>query len=106
MAIPILDPHLGSAAVYDGVLRELQAVWHTLMDRSSCTRISSQITSTPSTSARSSTRSVAQDSVTDALQFTLPEMATHAFLTALFLINGQWVATLINLPLVIYNANK
>lgn len=43
---------------------------------------------------------------TDASQFTLPEMATHAFLTALFLINGQWIATLINLPLVIYNANK
>lgn len=39
-------------------------------------------------------------------QFTLPEMGLHAFLTLLFLLNGQWVALMINLPLVAYNANK
>lgn len=33
-------------------------------------------------------------------------MAAHAFLTVLFLINGQWVALLINLPLLAYNVNK
>ncbi|KAF4621308.1 hypothetical protein D9613_000825 [Agrocybe pediades] len=39
-------------------------------------------------------------------QFVLPENAAHAFLTLLFLISGQWVAFLLNLPLVAFNANK
>jgi len=39
-------------------------------------------------------------------QFTLPEMAAHAFLTVLFLFHGQWVALMINLPLLAYNVNK
>ncbi|WFD32277.1 Structural maintenance of chromosomes protein 5 [Malassezia sp. CBS 17886] len=39
-------------------------------------------------------------------QFTLPEMAAHAFLTTLFLLSGQWMALVINLPLVAYNVNK
>ncbi|CDS02827.1 hypothetical protein LRAMOSA00230 [Lichtheimia ramosa] len=39
-------------------------------------------------------------------QFVLPEMATHAFLFFMFLINGSWMAMLLNLPLVAYNARK
>ncbi|WFD36657.1 Structural maintenance of chromosomes protein 5 [Malassezia cuniculi] len=39
-------------------------------------------------------------------QFTLPEMGLHAFLTLLFLINGQWTALIVNVPLVAYNVNK
>ncbi|KAH0829191.1 cornichon protein-domain-containing protein [Lanmaoa asiatica] len=39
-------------------------------------------------------------------QFVLPENIAHAFLTILFLLSGQWVAFLLNLPLVLYNANK
>lgn len=39
-------------------------------------------------------------------QFTLPEMAAHAFLTILFLLTGQWLALLFNIPLLAYNVNK
>ncbi|TFK23934.1 ER-derived vesicles protein ERV14 [Coprinopsis marcescibilis] len=39
-------------------------------------------------------------------QFVIPEHAAHAFLTVLFLISGQWVAFLLNAPLVAFNANK
>ena len=39
-------------------------------------------------------------------QFVLPENIAHALLTTLFLLSGQWVAFLLNLPLVLYNANK
>ena len=40
------------------------------------------------------------------LQFTLPEMIAHAVLTVFFLLGGQWVAFLLNAPLVAFNANK
>lgn len=40
------------------------------------------------------------------VQFVLPENITHAFLTLLFLLSGQWVAFILNLPLVLFNANK
>lgn len=36
----------------------------------------------------------------------MPEAAVHAFLTALFLINGYWIALILNLPLLAYNAKK
>lgn len=39
-------------------------------------------------------------------QFVLPENIAHAFLSLLFLLSGQWVAFLLNLPLVLYNVNK
>ena len=39
-------------------------------------------------------------------QFVLPEMIAHAFLTLLFLLSGQWLAFLLNAPLVAYNVNK
>lgn len=39
-------------------------------------------------------------------QFVLPENIAHAFLTLLFLLSGQWFAFLLNLPLMLYNANK
>ncbi|KAG9285780.1 hypothetical protein G9A89_013205 [Geosiphon pyriformis] len=39
-------------------------------------------------------------------QFVLPEMLAHAFLFVLFLINGSWIAALINLPLMIFNVQK
>lgn len=39
-------------------------------------------------------------------QFVLPEMIAHAFVTLLFLLSGQWLAFLINAPLVAYNVNK
>ena len=38
--------------------------------------------------------------------YIVPEAAVHAFLTALFLINGYWIALLLNLPLLAYNAKK
>ncbi|KAG8533197.1 uncharacterized protein KY384_001980 [Bacidia gigantensis] len=38
--------------------------------------------------------------------YIVPEAAVHAFLTTLFLINGYWVALILNLPLVAYNAKK
>jgi hypothetical protein len=40
------------------------------------------------------------------MQFVLPENAAHAALTVLFLLFGQFVAFLLNLPLVLYNANR
>jgi len=39
-------------------------------------------------------------------QFTLPEMAAHAALTLFFLLSGQWIAFLLNAPLVAFNVNK
>ncbi|RPB04919.1 cornichon [Choiromyces venosus 120613-1] len=38
--------------------------------------------------------------------YIVPEAAVHAFLTALFLINGYWLALLLNLPLVVFNVKK
>lgn len=39
-------------------------------------------------------------------QFILPEMAAHAILTLFFLLSGQWLAFLLNAPLVAFNVNK
>ncbi|KAF5354641.1 hypothetical protein D9756_005430 [Leucocoprinus leucothites] len=39
-------------------------------------------------------------------QFVLPENLAHAFLAVLFLTSGQWTAFLLNLPLVLWNADK
>ena len=36
----------------------------------------------------------------------VPEAAVHAFLTILFLINGYWLALLLNLPLLAFNGKK
>jgi hypothetical protein len=36
----------------------------------------------------------------------LPENIAHAFLSLLFLLSGQWMAFILNLPLVAYNVNK
>ena len=33
-------------------------------------------------------------------------MGAHAFLTTLFLVTGQWIALIVNVPLVSYNVNK
>jgi hypothetical protein len=44
--------------------------------------------------------------LTPPLQFVLPEMIAHAFLTLCFLLSGQWLAFLLNAPLVGYNVNK
>jgi hypothetical protein len=38
--------------------------------------------------------------------YIVPEAAVHAFLTLLFLINGYWIALVLNLPLLAYNAKK
>ena len=38
--------------------------------------------------------------------YIIPEAAVHGFLTFLFLINGYWVAFILNLPLLGYNVNK
>jgi hypothetical protein len=38
--------------------------------------------------------------------YIVPEAAVHAFLTFLFLINGYWLALILNLPLAAYNAKK
>lgn len=38
--------------------------------------------------------------------YIIPEAAVHAFLTFLFVINGYWVAILLNLPLLAFNAKK
>lgn len=38
--------------------------------------------------------------------YIIPEAAVHAFLTFLFLINGYWIALLLNLPLLAFNAKK
>lgn len=40
------------------------------------------------------------------LQFVLPEMIFHAFLTTLFLFSFQFLPLLLNAPLVAYNVNK
>ena len=44
--------------------------------------------------------------LTDNHQFVLPEMIAHAFLTLCFLLSGQWIAFLLNAPLVGFNVNK
>lgn len=38
--------------------------------------------------------------------YIVPEAGVHAFLTALFLINGYWLPLVLNLPLVAYNGKK
>ncbi|KAG9679571.1 putative ER-derived vesicles protein ERV14, partial [Aureobasidium melanogenum] len=38
--------------------------------------------------------------------YIVPEAAVHAFLTILFLINGYWLALILNLPLLAWNAKK
>lgn len=38
--------------------------------------------------------------------YIVPEGAVHAFLTFLFLINGYWVALILNLPLLGFNIKK
>jgi hypothetical protein len=38
--------------------------------------------------------------------YIVPEAGVHAFLTALFLINGYWLPLLLNLPLVAWNGKK
>ena len=38
--------------------------------------------------------------------YIVPEAAVHGFLTFLFLINGYWLAIILNLPLAAYNAKK
>ena len=38
--------------------------------------------------------------------YIVPEAAVHAFLTILFLINGYWIALVLNLPLLAYNGKK
>ncbi|OBZ69950.1 ER-derived vesicles protein ERV14 [Grifola frondosa] len=39
-------------------------------------------------------------------QFVLPENIAHAFLALLFLLSGQWIAFLLNAPLLAFNINK
>lgn len=39
-------------------------------------------------------------------QFVIPENAAHGFLTLLFLLSGQWIAFILNAPLVAWNVNK
>lgn len=38
--------------------------------------------------------------------YIIPEAAVHGFLTFLFLINGYWIALLLNLPLLAFNIKK
>jgi len=38
--------------------------------------------------------------------YIIPEAAVHAFLTALFLLNGYWLAFILNLALLAWNAKK
>lgn len=38
--------------------------------------------------------------------YIIPEAAVHGFLTFLFLINGYWLALVLNLPLLAFNAKK
>lgn len=38
--------------------------------------------------------------------FILPEAGVHAFLTSLFLLGGYWFTFLLNLPVLLFNANK
>ncbi|CAO3611207.1 unnamed protein product [Cunninghamella echinulata] len=44
--------------------------------------------------------------LTLSISFVLPEMGAHAFLFFMFLINGSWLAMLLNLPLVVYNIQR
>jgi len=39
-------------------------------------------------------------------QFVIPENAAHGLLTVLLLLSGQWLAFLLNLPLLLYNAYR
>jgi hypothetical protein len=39
-------------------------------------------------------------------QFVIPEYGAHAFLVLIFLLRGEWMALLWNLPLLAWNANK
>jgi hypothetical protein len=38
--------------------------------------------------------------------YIIPEAAVHGFLTLLFLINGYWLALILNLPLLAFNVKK
>ena len=38
--------------------------------------------------------------------YLLPEMGLHAFITVTFLLSGNWLTWLFNLPVVAYNAHK
>lgn len=38
--------------------------------------------------------------------YIIPEAAVHGFLTFMFLINGYWIALVINLPLLGWNIKK
>lgn len=38
--------------------------------------------------------------------YIIPEAAVHGFLTFLFLINGYWIALVLNLPLLAFNVKK
>ncbi|KAF3924728.1 hypothetical protein AA313_de0208296 [Arthrobotrys entomopaga] len=38
--------------------------------------------------------------------YIIPEAAVHGFLTVLFLINGYWIALILNLPLLAFNVKK
>jgi hypothetical protein len=38
--------------------------------------------------------------------YIIPEAAVHGFLTFLFLINGYWLALVLNLPLLAFNVKK
>ncbi|TQS31463.1 hypothetical protein Golomagni_08251, partial [Golovinomyces magnicellulatus] len=38
--------------------------------------------------------------------YIIPEAGVHGFLTFLFLVNGYWLALLLNLPLLAWNINK
>ncbi|RKF62574.1 ER-derived vesicles protein ERV14 [Erysiphe neolycopersici] len=38
--------------------------------------------------------------------YIVPEAAIHGFLTILFLINGYWIALILNLPMLIFNIKK
>ncbi len=38
--------------------------------------------------------------------YLVPEMAVHAALTFLMLINFQWIALILNLPILLWNVNK
>jgi hypothetical protein len=38
--------------------------------------------------------------------YIIPEAGVHAFLTLLFLVNGYWLALILNLPLLAFNVKK
>jgi hypothetical protein len=38
--------------------------------------------------------------------YIIPEAAVHAVLTLLFLVNGYWIALILNLPLLAFNVKK